>query len=99
MSVEILNLRRFTENSHAIDIAFPVLAIECEATPPLENFLDAYEEAVLKFVSLGLSIHGISKTLNATESLIQEILTQLEIKKYLIKEKGKPWQLTEDGIK
>lgn len=99
MSVEILNLRRFTENSQAIDIAFPVLAIECEATPPLENFLDAYEEAVLKFVSLGLSIHGISKTLNATESLIQEILTQLEIKKYLIKEKGKPWHLTEDGMK
>ena len=97
MSVDILNLRRFDTNDHAIDIALPVLAVECEATPPLENYLDAYEETVLKLVSLGLSTNGISKTLNATESLIEEILTHLEAKEYAVREIGKPWQLTEDG--
>ena len=99
MSVEILNMRRFDANVQAIDVAFPVLAIECEATPPLENFLDAYEETVLKLISLGLSTKGISKTLNATESLVAKILTNLETKQYVVREIGKPWKLTKDGEK
>ena len=97
MSVDILSMRRFDANDQAIDIALPVLAIECEATPPLERFLDAYEETVLKLVSLGLSTGGISKTLNATESLVEEILTHLEDKEYVQREIGRPWELTEDG--
>ena len=97
MSVDILSMRRFDANDQAIDIALPVLAIECEATPPLERFLDAYEETVLKLVSLGLSTGGISKTLNATESLVEEILTHLEVKEYVQREIGRPWELTEDG--
>ncbi|MGN0441541.1 MAG: hypothetical protein ACI4FO_02435 [Acutalibacteraceae bacterium] len=99
MSVDILNMRRFDANDQAIDVALPVLAIECEATPPMENFLDAYEETVLKLISLGLSTGGISKTLNATESLVGEILTHLEIKEYAERKVGKPWILTEDGKK
>lgn len=99
MSADILNMTQYESNNQAIDIALPVLAIECEATPPLENFLDAYEEAVLKLVSLGLSTNGISKTLNATESLVEEILAHLELKKYAEREIGKPWKLTEDGEK
>lgn len=99
MSIDILNMGRFDTNDYAIDVALPVLAIECEATPPLENFLDAYEVTVLKLVALGLSTHGISKTLNATESLIEEILSHLEIKEYAERETGKPWKLTEDGEK
>ena len=99
MSIDILNMGRFDTNDQAIDIALPVLAIECEATPPLENFLDAYEETVLKLVSLGLSTNGISKTLNATESLVEEILMHLEVKEYAKREIGKPWTLTEDGAK
>lgn len=102
MSIDILNMGRFDTNDQAIDIidiALPVLAIECEATPPLENFLDAYEETVLKLVSLGLSTNGISKTLNATESLVEDILMHLEGKEYAKKETGKPWTLTEDGAK
>lgn len=99
MSIDILNMGCFDTNDQAIDIALPVLAIECEATPPLENFLDAYEETVLKLVSLGLSINGISKTLNATESLVEEILMHLEVKEYAKREIGKPWTLTEDGAK
>ena len=82
MSIDILNMGRYEFEEQAIDIALPVLAIECEATPPLENFLDPYEETVLKFISLGLSAHGISKTLNATESLIDDILARLELKEY-----------------
>ena len=97
MSVDILNMTQYEANNQAIDVALPVLAIECEATPPLENYLDAYEEAVLKLVSLGLSTNGISKTLNAAESLIDEILARLEIKNYAKRETGKPWKLTEDG--
>lgn len=99
MSIDILNMRRFDQKDRAIDIALPVLAIECEATPPLDNYLDAYEETVLKLVSLGLSTNGISKTLNATESLVEEILTRLEFKEYVVREIGKPWRLTEDGNK
>ena len=99
MSVDILNITQYEANNQAIDMALPVLAIECEATPPLENYLDAYEEAVLKLVSLGLSTNGISKTLNAAESLIDEILALLEIKNYAKRETGKPWKLTEDGEK
>ena len=99
MNVDILNMRPFDKNAQAIDVALPVLAIECEATPPLENFLDAYEETVLKLISLGLSTNGISKTLNATESLIEEILSHLEAKEYAVREIGKPWKLTEDGEK
>ena len=99
MSIDILNMRNFELNDHAVDVALPVLAVECEATPPLENYLDAYEEAVLKLVSLGLSANGISKTMNATESLVEEILAHLELKKYAYREIGKPWKLTEDGEK
>lgn len=97
MSIEILNMGKYETNDQAIDIALPVLAIECEATPPMENFLDPYEEAVLKFVALGLSAHGISKTLNTTESLTDDILTRLELKEYVVREIGKPWKLTDAG--
>lgn len=99
VSIDILNMRKFDDNDQAIDIALPILAVECEATPPLNNYLDAYEEAVLKLVSLGLSTSGIAKTLNATESLVEEILAHLEDKKYAYREIGKPWRLTEDGEK
>ncbi len=99
MSIDILNMGRYSADDQAIDVALPVLAIECEATPPMQNYLDAYEEAVLKLVSLGLSIHGVSQTLNATDSLVEEILSQLELKAYAVRELGKQWKLTEDGEK
>ena len=99
VSIDILNLRKFYSNKQAIDIALPVLAIECEATPPLENFLDVYEETVLRLVSIGLSAHGIAKALNATESLVDKILIGLKYKEYVQKEKEKPWELSKDGEK
>lgn len=99
MSIEILTLGRFEPNDKAVNVALPVLALECEATPPIENYLDAYEETVLKLVSIGLSSHGIAGTMNATESLIEEILDNLEQKKYVEKEIGRPWKVTDDGNK
>ncbi len=39
MSIDILNMGRFDANDHAVDVALPVLAIECEATH-FDNFLD-----------------------------------------------------------
>ncbi len=97
--IDILNMRGFKENAHVIEVALPVLAVECEATPPLENDLDAYEEAVLRLVALGLSTRGISKTLNATESLIEEILSHLQEKRYACRKRESPWKLTDDGEK
>ncbi|MGV8027434.1 MAG: hypothetical protein GXX80_10525 [Thermotogaceae bacterium] len=99
MNIDILNMRRFSSDEKAIDVALAVMAIECEATPPLENHLDAYEETVLKLVSIGLSTHGIARTMNASESLIEEILAHLEMKEYVAKEIGKPWKLTGGGEK
>ena len=57
-------MRRFEPNDKAIEIALPVLAVECEATPPIDNYLDAYEETVLKLVKMNLSANGISKTMS-----------------------------------
>lgn len=99
MNIEILNLTKKDRSEDAIEIALPVLALECEATPPISNYLDAYEETVLKLVSIGMSVRGISKTLNASESLVEEILEHLNHKHYIQKDSGKPWELSDDGIK
>ena len=99
MNIDILNLAKHAKNDRAIDVALPVLAIECEATPPLENYLDAYEETVLKLLAIGLSSRGIASTLNATESLVEEILESLDLKRYAEKKPGEPWKLTEAGSK
>ncbi len=99
MNIDILNIRRFVPNKQAIDIALPVIAVECEATPPLENYLDVYEETVLRLVSIGLSTRGIANALNAAESLVDKVLIHLQEKNYAERESRKPWKLTEDGTK
>jgi len=96
---DILYMGKFKKHDHVISVAFPVVAIECEATPPQENYLDAYQETVLKLVSIGLPPRVIASSLNATESLVEELLESLEIKEYAKKETGKPWRITEDGEK
>ena len=97
MNIDILTLRKFKNSDNAIDIALPVFAVECEVVPPLENHLDAYEEAILRMLAIGLSSGGIAKTLNATESLVDEITERLQIKRYIEKEHNGPWKTTEDG--
>ena len=99
MSIDVLSLRHFRPDENAIDVAFPVFAVECEVSPPLEYQLDIYEETALKCVSLGLSAPGIAKTLNITLSLVEQILSKLDCEKYIIKHSGRPWELTEDGQK
>lgn len=95
--IDIVNMRRFMPNEQAVDIALPVLAYECEASLPIENALDAYEEAALKLVSIGLSVRGIASALNAQESMIERILSQLEDIEYIARKHERPWQLTEHG--
>ena len=95
--IDIVNMRSFKPNIQAIDIALPVLAYECEASLPIENSLDAYEEVVLKLTSLGLSTKSIASSLCATESLVDGILARLEFKEYVARKHGSPWSLTENG--
>lgn len=98
MSIEILNMHKFEDSESALDIAFPVYAYECEAAPPIDKYLDAYEEAVLKLISIGLGVSGIAKTLNCTEGLVESVIANLEGKrKFIKKEIGSPWKLTQGG--
>jgi len=85
VSIEIINLRNFknTDNDKAIDAAFPVLAFECEVSVPVEKEIDAYEEAILKLILIGLTKSNIQKTLNITESLCGSIFANLEIRNYI----------------
>lgn len=95
--VDIVNMRSFKPNSQAIDIALPVLAYECEASIPIEGSVDAYEEAVLKLISLGLGQKGMANALSAPESLVSEVISHLEDKEYVARSHAKPWHLTEAG--
>lgn len=99
MSAEILSMNSYSANDKAIDIAIPVIAVECETTPPISGHLDAYEDAVLKFVNIGLHKKEIAKALNATESLIEGIMVSLQEREYLIKKKNCPWLISEHGEK
>lgn len=99
MSIDVLNVKRFEPDDQAVDIGLPVLAYECEAMPPLDNDLDAYERAVLRLIQLGFSSGGIAKTLNATESLIDRVLGRLDRKQYAVKKTGRPWEITDDGVR
>jgi hypothetical protein len=85
VSIEILNLKNFKNSGSdkGIDVAFPVLAIECEVSVPVEKEIDAYQEAVLKLILIGLTKNNIQKTLNITESLCGSILANLEIHNYI----------------
>jgi hypothetical protein len=85
MSIETLNLRNLRDKNpgNVIDAAFPVLAYECEVSIPVDKKIDAYEEAVLRFLSIGVSKKSIQKTLNITESLCGSIFSSLEVRGYI----------------
>jgi hypothetical protein len=99
VTIEVVKLRNFSSNKNAVDVAFPVFAIECEVRPPIDNELDAYETAALKLVSIGLSAKGIADALNVTLSLAEQFLSNLSAKKYIVKKFGSPWKITDDGDK
>ncbi len=99
VSIDILSMRKWKEEENILDIAIPALAYECEVSELQERHLDAYEITVLRLVELGLSTNGIASTLNATESLIGDILGNLQGKELVEKKPNQPWKLTEDGEK
>jgi len=96
VSNEILNLRNLKnpDNKNVIDVAFPVLAFECEVSVPVEKEVDAYQEAVLKLISIGLTKKNIQKTLNITESLCGAIFANMETHRY-IENTSRGYALTE----
>jgi hypothetical protein len=96
--VSLRHFRRVQENENGvIDVAFPVLAIECEAYVPSAE-LDAYEEAALKLVEeVKLSTKGIAKTLKIADSLAGQLMYQLEKKQYISRKMGCPWETTDEG--
>lgn len=97
MKYDILNIADVRKTDRSFLVAMPALAYESEVHPLLEGELDAYEEAVLKFVSVGLSTAGIAHVMNASESLIDEVLSNLECNKMVKKTAGSPWTLDNDG--
>ncbi|MFP3041060.1 hypothetical protein LQZ19_04460 [Treponema primitia] len=98
MNIEIIKLRNFQGNPSSIDLALPIIAFECEAYIPQDNELDAYQEAVLKLVSIGLAENGIRNTLGITQSLCGDIFNTLKDQSFLNKENSK-WELSEKATK
>ena len=78
-------------------VLLPVYAVECEARPPLETELDAYEEAVLKFLNIGLPPASIRSAIHVTPGMLDTVLSQLDGKGYAVREKNIGWLITEDG--
>ncbi len=99
MNIDYLKLGHFEQSNDSIDIALPVLAYECELKEPLENELDAYEEAALKYVSIGLAERGIASGLNINEGLSGQILSKLISLNYITKIKGIGYKMSESGEK
>lgn len=99
VNIDVLKFREYKANDSAIIIGIPVLAIECEVAKPIDNSLDAYEEAVLKLLEMGQTVRGIAKILNATEALIIHVLNNLKEKMYVEKPIGSPWLLCPEGKK
>lgn len=98
MKYDILNIADVRKTERSFLVAMPAFAYESEVHPLLEGELDAYEEAVLKLVSVDLSANGIAHVMNASESLIDEVLSNLECRRMVKKTAGNPWRLDNDGI-
>jgi len=100
VNIEVLKLRKFSKepSSNEIDIAFPVLAYECEASIPVEKEVDVYEEAILQFISIGLTKNIIRSTLKITQSLCGSIFANLEGRGYIEKKNENNYKLTPKAI-
>jgi len=97
VDIEILKLRWFPDKNPGsyIDAAFPVLAYECEVFIPVDKEMDAYEETILKLISIGVSEKSIQKTLNISQSLCGSILANLEGRKYIEQLSANKYKLTQ----
>lgn len=97
MNVNSLSFRfepELSENGNSIVALLPVWAYECEIHPPYARELDAYEDAVLKMVRLEMGINSIASALNASQSLIGTILSNLQNKDFVEKKKNQGWCIT-----
>lgn len=104
VSYDILTIRKYNDNNHAIDIAFPVIAIECELTPPIQNHLMSLEKVILQLISCRFSIKSIADKMHLTEPIIQRICSTLLEKDYIewkststSEEHSGYYEITKDG--
>ena len=84
-------------SDNSIVILLPVWAYECEVHPPYERELDAYEDAVLRMVRINMGVNAIANALNASQSLIGTILSNLQDKGFAEKRKDHAWTITHDA--
>lgn len=79
MSADVLVFSegRDDEQRQSYNVLLPVYAVECEARPPMETELDAYEEAVLKFLNIDLPPASIRNAINVTPGMLDTIFAQL----------------------
>ena len=84
-------------SGNGIVALLPVWAYECEVHPPYERELDAYEDAVLRMVRLGMGPNAMANALNSSQSLIGTVLSNLQAKAFIEKQPNKPWGITNDA--
>lgn len=101
MSADVLVFSegRDDEQRQSYNVLLPVYAVECEARPPMETELDAYEEAVLKFLNIDLPPASIRNAINVTPGMLDTIFAQLAQSGYAERKKKVAWQITEAGQK
>lgn len=99
MSADVLIFSegRDDEQRQSYNVLLPVYAVECEAHPPVETELDAYEEAVLKFLNIDLPPASIRDAINVTQGMLDTILSQLAQSGYAERKKNIGWVITEAG--
>lgn len=101
MSADVLvfSESRDGEKGQSHNVLLPVYAVECEARPPIETELDAYEEAVLKFLNIDLPPASIRNAINVTPGMLDTIFSQLAQSGYAKRKKNVGWRITEAGQK
>ena len=85
--------------SNSVVVLLPVWAYECEVHPPYESELDAYEDAVLRMIRIKMGVAAMANALNASQSLIGTVLSNLQNKGFAEKKKGHEWEITNDAQK
>ena len=100
MSANSLSFRYETDlygEGNSIVALLPVWAYECEVHPPYERELDAYEDAVLRMVRIKMGANAMASALNASQSLIGTILSNLQDKGFIERRNGHEWGITNDA--
>ena len=101
MSADVLVFTegRDDEQRQSYNVLLPVYAVECEARPPIKKELDAYEEAVLKFVDIDLPPASLRIAISVTQGMLDTIFSQLAQNGYIERKNNSGWIITEEGRK